>query len=411
MTVEPWTTKYRPETSKQVAGNKSAIEKLREWVDSWAEGPPSKRAVLLYGPAGVGKTSVTEALARERGWDLVEINASDKRSGEILSKIAGLASTQTTLFNKGRLILLDEVDGINLREDQGAVSTILHIIKESQYPLILTANDPWDPKTRSLREACLQIELKRIGIRDGLPLLRTVLGKEGISGTDDVLKFVIDKDRGDIRSILNDLQLLSSGRKVLTIDDVGLLSGRDRTESVFEVLRVIFNSRTTASARRALAISDLDQEMLFQWIFENAPYQIPKPQELEQAIAALADADMYFARIKKTQSWHLMSYALDLMTAGVAIAKQTSPSGWVPMRFPQRISSMSRTRGVRELRKKIGAAIGEKTHVSSRRAQRIYFPLIRSEYEHNPKQFETVAEWLEAKDELDAMLSSETLAS
>jgi replication factor C large subunit len=407
LTVEPWTIKHRPRTSKDVIGNKTAVEKLREWIESWSKGPPTKRAVLLYGPAGVGKTSISQALAEERGWDLVEINASDKRSGEILSKIAGLASTQRTLFSKGRLILLDEVDGINLREDQGAVTTILQIIKETQYPLILTANDPWDPKTRPLREACLQIELKRIGVRDGLPLLRTILAKEGVRTTDDALKFIIDKDRGDIRSILNDTQLLASRNRTLTMDDVSLLSGRDRTESIFEVLRVVFNSRTVASARRALSISDLDQEMLFQWIFENAPYQIPKPRELEQAVSTLADADMYFARIKKTQSWHLLSYALDLMTAGVAIAKQTPTSGWVPMKFPQRISSMSRTRGSRDLRKRIGASIGQKTHVSARRAQQLYLPLLRFEHEHNPERFEEIATWLQAKPELDAMLSTE----
>jgi replication factor C large subunit len=101
MTVEPWTIKYKPKTSKDVAGNKPAIEKLRDWIESWNKGRPSKAAVLLYGPAGVGKTSVTEALARERGWDLVEINASDKRSGDILAKVAGLASTQSTLSVRG----------------------------------------------------------------------------------------------------------------------------------------------------------------------------------------------------------------------------------------------------------------------------------------------------------------------
>src|SRR6266436_2099261 len=90
----------------------------------------------------------------------------------------GLASTQSTLFSKGRLILLDEVDGINLRADQAAVATILQIIKETQYPLILTANNRWDPKIRPLREACLQIELKRLGIRDGVPLLRSILNQE-----------------------------------------------------------------------------------------------------------------------------------------------------------------------------------------------------------------------------------------
>src|SRR2546428_57459 len=407
MTIEPWTIKYKPRTSKDVAGNKPAIEKLRDWIESWKKGRPSKTAVLLYGPAGVGKTSVTEALAREHGWDLVEINASDQRSGEILSKIAGLASTQSTLFGKVRLILLDEVDGINLRVDQGAVATILQIIKETQHPLILTANDPWDPKIRPLREACLQIELKRLGLRDGLPLLRNILNQEGVKANEDAMRLIIDRDRGDIRSILNDMQLLSSSHVTLTVDYVDLLSGRDRTESIFEVLRVIFNSRTVAAARRALSISDVDQEMLFQWIFENAPYQIPKPKELEEAMSALAESDLYFGRIKKTQSWHLLSYALDLMTAGVAVAKQTSPSGWVPMRFPQKISSMSRTRSIRDTRKKAAASIGLRSHVSVRRVQQLYFPLLRFIYEHNPDEYERIAASLDATEELDDLLSNE----
>src|SRR3989441_12905221 len=102
MIIEPWTIKYKPRTSKDVAGNKPAIEKLRDWIESWKKGRPSKTAVVLYGAAGVGKTSVTEALAREHGGDLVEINASDQRSGENVSKNAGVASTQRTPFRKGR---------------------------------------------------------------------------------------------------------------------------------------------------------------------------------------------------------------------------------------------------------------------------------------------------------------------
>ncbi|OLD05762.1 MAG: hypothetical protein AUJ07_00760 [Crenarchaeota archaeon 13_1_40CM_3_53_5] len=404
---EPWTVKHRPKTTQEIAGNKLAIDKLKQWLDSWNKGKPTKAAVLLYGSPGVGKTVVSETVARERGWDLVEINASDKRSGEILSKIAGLASTQSMLVGNGKLILLDEVDGINLREDHGAVAAILQVTRESRFPIILTANDPWDSKIRPLREACLLIELKPIGLRDGLVLLKSLLSKERVTADEEALRMLIEKNRGDMRSTTNDLQVLARPGKTLGTSQVEWLSWRDRTESIFDALRVVFNSKTAASARRATNMSDVDHEMLFQWIFENAPYQITDPKEFGEAMEALSRADLFYARIRKTQSWHLLSYALDLMTAGVAVAKRTPSKGWVAMKFPQRISAMSRTRGKRELRKGLGKALGSKCHLSSRRAAGLYLPVIEFIHEHDGKAYEKVADWLDLREPLDDLFSQE----
>ncbi len=401
---ELWTVKYRPKTTVDIAGNKAAIEKLIEWLESWSKKRPSKAAALLYGPPGVGKTVVSEAVAHERGWDLVEINASDQRTGDMLSKTAGLASTQATLGNRGRLVLLDEVDGINLRQDHGAVTTILGVIKESKFPIVLTANDPWDPKIRPLREACLQIELKRLGLREGLPLLKSVLAKENVDADEEALRLLLQKNNGDIRSTLNDLQVITRKGGKLSVNEVNWLAWRDRTESIFEVLRVVFNSTTVAAARRATSVSDVDHEMLFQWILENAPSQITEPHEFSEAMNALAEADMFYARIRKTQQWHLLSYALDLMTAGVAIAKRTRSMGWVPMKFPQKIATMSRTRTMREQRKALGVAIGVKSHVSARRALQLYMPLIQFVLEHDETSFEKIGDWLDIRDQLGTFL-------
>ncbi len=404
---QPWTVRHRPQTTREIAGNKLALDKTRQWLDSWSNGKPSKGALLLYGPARVGKTTVAEALARERGWDLLEINASDKRTGDILTKIAGLASTQSSLFAKGKLILLDEVDGINLRADSGAIIAIIKVIKETQHPIVLTANDPWEPKVRPLRDVCLLVELKRLGLREGIPLMKGILGKEGVNADEEALRVIMERDRGDMRSAITDLQILTGPKKSLTVDDTSLLSSRDRTESIFEVLRIIFNSHTVAQARRALDKSEVDHEMLFQWILENAPAQIPRTRELEVAMSALAEADLYFARIRKTQSWHLLSYALDLMTAGVAISKETSPGGWVSMKFPQRISSMSRSRATRELRKNVGLIIGSNAHISSRRAAQNYLPMIQFIRDHNPEMYHQITSSLAAEEPLEEILTIE----
>jgi len=379
----PWTTKYRPKRLSEIAGNLDAVNALLNWVKSWDKKVPSKKALLLHGPAGTGKTISVEAIANEYGYDLIEINASDSRTGDAIRRIAGMAAGQATLFGKKRMILLDEIDGINLSQDTGAIDAIVETIEKTNYPIILTANNAWDPKIRALRDVCQLIEYKRLGVRDALPHLKRIAAKEGVEIDEKAIKLVIERDEGDMRSIINDLQALSSGRKKLAYDDVVWLAWRDRKENIFEALRMIFSAKNCLWAKKAVDIADIDYEMLFEWIYENAPRQLTDPLDRANAMDQLARADVYLRRVKREQAWDLLAYVFDLMTAGVALSRERTKPSFVPMKFPERISLMSKTRRIRGIRARVGAKIGKRCHVSSISAVKYYLPYLRIIFENN----------------------------
>jgi replication factor C large subunit len=395
----PWTVKYRPKKLDDVAGNKLAIQQILDWLDGWAKGPPKKRAVLLHGPPGTGKTVSVEAVANERGLDLVEINASDKRNRDALERTVGAATKQSDLFGRPRLILIDEVDGINLSEDRGAVDTIVKLVEETQAPVILTANDPWDPKIGPIRNATTMIEYKRLGLRDTIPYLKRICQRESTEVDEQALRLIVDRNQGDMRSILNDLQVLCSGRKELTYDEASWLGLRDRKATIFEALRTVFSSPTCLQARRAADMAGMNLDMFFEWVYENAPRQLNDPRDLADAMNALAQADLYQARINRNNAWELLPYAIEMETAGVAMSKEFTKPAWVPMKFPERIQLLSRTRRRRSTEGELGRSIGARCHISSRRALSHYLPYIRFILEKNPAEGTKLVEWLRLSDE------------
>ena len=398
----PWTVRHRPKILADIAGNKPAIQQILDWLDMWRKGPPKKRALLLHGPPGTGKTVSVEAVANERGLDLVEINASDKRNRDALEKTVGLATRQSDLFGRPRLVLIDEADGINLSEDRGAVDTIVRLVEDTQVPVILTANDPWDPKIGPIRNATTMIEYKRLGLRDALPYLKKICQKENIEVDEQALRLIIDRTQGDMRSIMNDLQTLTSGRKRLTYDETTWLGFRDRRATIFDALKTAFTSPTCLQARRATDMADMDLDMFFEWVYENAPRQLNDPRDLSHAMKAIAQADLYRARINRTRAWELLPYALEMETAGVAMSKEFTKPAWIPMKFPERIQFLSRTRKIRSIKAELGKSIGAHCHISSKRAIPHYLPYIKYIVEKNPTEGTKLAEWLAlSEDALD----------
>lgn len=384
MTI-PWIIKYRPRRVEEVVGNEDSKKKFIEWIESWIKGKPTYKAALLYGPAGTGKTSLVEATARTYGYDLVELNASDQRSEAIIKRIVGIAACQGTLTGAitKRIILLDEVDGMS-EEDRGGLKAILEVLEKSHQPIVLTANDAWDPKLASLRSVCLMIEFKRLKQWEVVKKLRDICLREGIEADKEVLEFIAKRSEGDLRSAINDLQTVAQGRKKITIDDVKWLPYRNRTEPIFDVLSMIFNAKTISTARRALSLIDMDPDMIFEWIYENAPSQLTDPRDLAIAMENLARADMVRSRVKLFQRWDLLAFATEMMSGGVAVAREATKPKWTPFHFPERIKFLSSIREEREIMESIASKIASRCLTSKRTIISDVIPYILFILRNNP---------------------------
>jgi replication factor C large subunit len=326
-TVE-WTEKYRPKKLRDVVGNEEAIEKLTEWSEEVFKAK-SKKAALLVGPAGCGKTSTAYALASEKGWEVIELNASDQRSEGVIKRIVGPASTSNTFSQATRLIILDEADNLHGKEDRGGTKAITEIVKRSTQPLILTANDKYK-MGKGLLRYCKTIEFKRLEERIISRALRKISRSEGIDIENKALHALIASAHGDLRSAINDLQALSmSDLKLEGIGEGEIATGeRDVEEDIFGVLKKIFGTEgyELQEALSSLYALDKTPEESIQWIYKNFSYGYDEESFLH-GLRYLSRADIFLGRVRQRENFKFWRYASSLMACGVLSAQEMQEGG------------------------------------------------------------------------------------
>ena len=354
----PWCEKYRAYSLQDIKGQDLSIDKARLFIRQF----PKKKALILHGPPGIGKTSLAYAIAAENDSEILELNASDLRNKEKLREIIGPASKQFSLFKKSKIILVDEVDGISSSE-RGGLSELLALIEKTSFPILITANDIWHKKFSLLRQKCDLVQLKNVDYKIILEILQKICSSENCVVAKDVLTSIAIKSRGDIRAAINDLQILSKMDDNSLIKEVG---ERNKEQSIFNALQLVF--KTSKVDSKILNVYDevnMPIDDIFLWIEENIPLEY-NGEELAKAFDALSRADVFRGRIYRQQHWRFLVYENFLLGPAIAAVKKYNRTGWTNYRKPSRILKiwLQNQRNVKK--KSICQKYAENCHCSSK---------------------------------------------
>lgn len=297
-----WSEKYRPQNISDMIGNEESRSSIIEWFTKWKKGT---KPLLLVGPPGIGKTTIAYLTAKQFQYDMVGLNASDVRSksriNEILSPVLGNVSILGL-----PMIFIDEVDGIHGRGDYGGAEALIEILKEPTVPIVLAANSDTSDKMKSIKKVVKTISFKPIPPRLLKIYLENILKKENVTLSPGSIIKVIDRSRGDVRSMINLTQSLVTGFN-------------PQTEKSFESINVedginaFFKANSFDEARGVLYSMQIDPRLKIDAFYSSIVTSNLDNQTLAKLLEIISEADILYGKIMKTQNWRLLRYLNEIL--------------------------------------------------------------------------------------------------
>ncbi len=355
-----WSEKYRPNNFTDLIGNEESRKLFVEWFTNWKKGT---KPILLVGPPGIGKTTLANIAAKQFGYDLISINASDVRNkrniNEILTPVLG---NQTVLG--APMIFIDEVDGVHGRADYGGGEAIIQILKEPTVPIVLAANTDTSDKMKSIKKVVKTINLRTLSPKLLRLYLNKILELEGVKVDSDTLAKLVIESRGDIRSLINFTQARVTGFDPPTERSF-------ETLDIEEGINAFYKANSIDEARSVLYSLRIDPREKINAFYSSIITSKISVDDMQNFLHVISEADMLYGKIMKTQQWRLLRY-LDATLLG--LYKKDIPIRYSKYNLSWQLLNRLRWDGTKI--KLIIGSLAKTMHVSKSTFSTLYFPFL-----------------------------------
>ncbi len=252
MALEIWTEKYRPQKLDDVKGQEDITSRLKNFVKS-----KSMPHLLFSGPAGVGKTASSIAIAKELYGDswrdnILELNASDERGIDIIrNKVKDFARSKAIENVPFKLIYLDESDALTKEAQQALRRTMENYASNTRF--ILSCN--YSSKIISpIQSRCAVFRFKPLPKEILINILKKIADKEGLKVTDKALEFIYTASEGDCRKAENILQSVSAITKDIDEKAIEKVVSFAEPAEIKEVVSLALNGNFEESKKKLSSV-------------------------------------------------------------------------------------------------------------------------------------------------------------